>query len=463
MLKPKRFKVIFGGRGGYKTTSVSKILPFLGMRDSLKIVCLREQMKSIEHSVHSSIKKEIENIGASDRYRVLDKSIKGLHNKTVFAFDGMTRGTKGIKSYDEFNIAWIEEGERTTKRSLDDLIPTIIRNDPGEIWITFNPDGEFDEVYSRFVKPYLDIINQQGYYEDEYLYVVKTSLDDNPFYNEGLLSHSAQLKKENYKEWLHIYGGEVFSDYKHSIIQPEWFDAAIDAHIKLKFKPVGVRSVGFDLADTGDDKALMYRHGSVITDSLRWSHGELPEAIDTAFEGAETNKSEFMVYDDDGLGKSMKVYLANVTVNKGIKVIAYNGNASVDDPDLLYPDDPKVPDNEKKSNKDTFRNKKAQKVWGLRDRFEATYNAVQKGIYTDPDNMISLSSKLDDLDVLKSEAIKVERKRGQNSFIQIRAKGDKNADGTIPKSPNMWDSLTMAFANPPPTPEIVSLEFTSEW
>ena len=72
LFRPKQIKVIYGGRGGYKTTSICKALTFRAMmEESLKVVCLREYMKSIANSVHSAIKKEIKIFNAEDKFTIL--------------------------------------------------------------------------------------------------------------------------------------------------------------------------------------------------------------------------------------------------------------------------------------------------------------------------------------------------------------------------------------------------------
>jgi phage terminase large subunit len=304
------------------------------------------------------------------------------------------------------------------------------------------------------VKPYLDTIESQGVYEDEDLFVCKVNIEDNPFAPSELLDESAKMKKYDFKKWKHIWGGDVFSDYSESIIQPEWVDAAIDAHKKIPFEAVGVKSMGFDPADTGADaKAIMMRHGSVITQGKKWHDGNIDDAIIMAFDCAYEWRAEFIVYDADGLGVGVKVGLGPRIEGKNITVIPYRGNDGKDYPDEIYAKD--------KTNRDTFKNKRAQYWWNLVDRFKATYNAIEKGIYTDPANMISLSSDIEDLDVLKSELIKVQRKKGDNSFIQIESKKDMAARGV--KSPNMADGVVMCFANPAPEPETIQIDFDSEF
>ena len=155
----------------------------------------------------------------------------------------------------------------------------------------------------------------------------------------------------------------------------------------------------------------------------------------------------------------MKVYVANVSTDAGLTIRPYNGNARVDNPKEIYnPGDPKT---EQRTNQDYFKNRRSQKYWELRDRFQAVYNAIKKGIYTDPDKLISISSKLEDLDVLKSELVKVKRVKGNNDIIQIQSKKDAIKEGI--KSPNMADALKMCFANPPLATKPMTLNFTSEF
>jgi phage terminase large subunit len=453
MLRPKQIKVYFGGRVGAKTVSFSKIALFMARQRPLRVIGVREFMSSIKESVHSSIVREIGVLNMSDFFTPLDTQIKG-RNGSLFFYMGISRNPSAVKSLDDVDILWNEEAEYTSQKSLDIIIPTIIRKPGAEIWFSFNPEDEFGPVYARFVKPYLDIINSQGFYEDETLYVCKVGIDDNPFASESIKQDAAKMKAENYKKWLWIYGGECYSDYKESIIKPEWFDAAIDAHKKLNFKPLGAKSIGFDLADTGDDKALAMRHGSVITHAKRWSHGELPAAIDIGFKKSQEWGAKYLVYDGDGLGASMKVYLDKVAIGDSVTVEPYRGGATPDFPDDIYIDN--------ESNSNYFRNKRAQYYWLLRDRFEATYNAVTSRIYTDPDKLISISSDIEDIDVLKSELIKIKKVRNNNTKLQIQSKKDAAKEGI--KSPNMADALKMCFANP--SVEIikpVNLNFTSEF
>lgn len=443
--KPKRIKVMYGGRGGAKTISIVRTLLLMTCERPLKVLCLREFMNSIDDSVHGALVGEMSKMGVDACFDAQAKSIDSVINDSIFRYGQLSRNISSIKSKYDFDVAWVEEAETITAKSLDYLIPTF-RKEGSEIWLSFNPDDEFGAAFSEYVKPHLDVINEQGYYEDDELIVVKVGLEDNPFAPQELIDASASMKIKNYKKWLHIYGGECFADYEDSIIQPEWIDAAIDAHKKLNFKPLGVRALGFDPADSGDDdKAIALRHGSVVISAKAWGDGELPDAIDIAFDKAYKKRAEVLVYDADGLGAGVKVGLDKRIEGKRLIVEAYKGGAKVDNPDENYIDG----DDEANivTNKDTFKNKRAQYWWFLRDRFEKTYNAIEHGVYTDPAELISLSSDIECLGQIKSELCKVQRKRTNNSLIQIESKPDMKKRGV--KSPNVSDALVMCFANQP--------------
>lgn len=150
LFQPKRYKVLHGGRGSAKSHSVARALLTLGYSSRRRILCAREIQKSIKASVHQLLRDTIEQLGLSSFYTVLDTEIRGA-NGTQFLFSGLADHTvDSIKSFEGIDICWIEEGQTISKKSLDILIPTI-RKEGSEIWITFNPELDTDEVYHRFV------------------------------------------------------------------------------------------------------------------------------------------------------------------------------------------------------------------------------------------------------------------------------------------------------------------------
>ncbi len=150
LTKKCRYKGAKGGRGSAKSWSFAQALLILGSTNKLRILCTREVQKSIKQSVHKLLKDQIERLGLSKFYRVLENEIRG-QNGTEFSFSGLSDQTvDSIKSFEGCDIVWVEEAQSVSKRSWKTLIPTI-RKEGSEIWVSFNPELDTDETYDRFI------------------------------------------------------------------------------------------------------------------------------------------------------------------------------------------------------------------------------------------------------------------------------------------------------------------------
>jgi len=435
LLYPKRLKVPYGGRGGAKTEEIAEILVWFAWQHGDKILCGREFQNSIEESSYAVIVAKIEKMGLQEFFDVQRDGIYGA-NGSCFKFVGLSRNITSLKSKFGFNKVWVEEAENVSENTWKVLIPTV-READSEIWVSFNPNEADAPTYSRFVQPYLDSINAKGYYEDDYIYVKRVSWRDNPKFPEVLRIEMERDRDANYKKYLHVWEGECNADYEDSVIEAEWFDAAIDAHIKLNHQPRGDRVVGFDPADAGTDaKATAQRHGMLVTGIKKWTDGDIDIAVDRAFDEAFDYRANIIVYDNIGVGAGVKVGLAARIAGQSIDVQGFGAG------DTPWPGKYQ----EDRKNEDVFRNLRAMGWWLLRDRFERTYKAIVKGEYYDPMLMISLSSDINDLDLaqLKTELVRQQRKRTAGSkMIQLISKDEMRAK-KIP-SPNMADALMMCF------------------
>ena len=100
-----------------------------------------------------------------------------------------------------------------------------------------------------------------------------------------------------------------------------------------------------------------------------------------------------------------------------------------------------------KKNKDAFKNQRSQFYGILADRMYRTYRAVVHGEYHDPDQMISFSSDIKDMQRLRSEVCRIPRRRNGNGKFQIMSKDDMKRLLQI-DSPNMADAVMMSLAIP---------------
>lgn len=220
LTEKRRYKGAKGGRGSAKSWSFARALLVLGTTRKLRILCTREVQKSIKQSVHKLLKDQIEALGLTAFYQVLENELRGV-NGTEFSFSGLSDQTvDSIKSFEGCDIVWVEEAQSVSKRSWSVLIPTI-RKDGSEIWLSFNPELETDETYDRF------ITNQP-----EDALIVDMNYTDNPWFPEVLererLHAKASLPKSEYEN---IWEGKCLPAVQGAIYYDEIAAAEEDGRV----------------------------------------------------------------------------------------------------------------------------------------------------------------------------------------------------------------------------------------
>ena len=196
LFQPKDFKVAKGGRSSAKSWSFARALVVIGYAEEKRILCTREVQNSIDESVYQLLKDQIRLLGLDWFYTPFRDRIVG-QNGTIFAFEGLATHTiTSLKSYEGFDICWVEEAHAVSKRSWDVLIPTI-RKEGSEIWVTFNPELESDETYKRFVTEATP---------DRY-YVVHVTWRDNPFLTAKSNADRLECKLKRPDDYDNIWEG----------------------------------------------------------------------------------------------------------------------------------------------------------------------------------------------------------------------------------------------------------------
>ena len=208
LFDPYRYKVAHGGRYGLKSWSFARALLIQGTKKPLRILCARETQKSIADSVHRLLSDQIDLLGIKEYYEIQKACIIG-RNGTEFAFAGIRQNVHNIKSFEGFDIVWVEEAQTVSKHSWNVLIPTI-RKEGSEIWVSFNEELEADDTYQRFiVRP---PTNSK---------VVHTTWKDNPWVSEVMRQEITDLQTRDPEEYEHIYGGTCRQSVHGAIYAPE--------------------------------------------------------------------------------------------------------------------------------------------------------------------------------------------------------------------------------------------------
>jgi phage terminase large subunit len=136
LLHPARDKGAWGGRGSGKSHCFAELLIEAHIIDpDTSSVCVREIQKSLSQSVKRLLELKIEELGVSHLFEVQEFLIKRRNGRGLILFQGMQNHTAdSIKSLEGFDIAWCEEAQSLSQRSLDLLRPTIRK--PGSSWST---------------------------------------------------------------------------------------------------------------------------------------------------------------------------------------------------------------------------------------------------------------------------------------------------------------------------------------
>ena len=246
---PKPIKVAIGGRGSGKSLGIGDMLTFEMATQGYDVYCLREYQDSISDSVHRVFADSINERLNLEGWDVQEnKVIAPGGNKTTYR--GASRNPDSIQSAQGYKRSWFEEAHRASKASLDKLLPTILRNPGAECWFSGNPQSSGDAFSQRFIVPYLDALERDGFYEDDIHLIIVVNWRDNPWWNE----EQERLRLWDYEnrpraEYDWIWEGKFNDSVDNAIILPEWFDAAVDAHkgdLKGAFTPHGARVASYD-------------------------------------------------------------------------------------------------------------------------------------------------------------------------------------------------------------------------
>lgn len=440
--KRKRYKIVIGGRGSAKSQSVGDICLKDVQTSGLKVGCFREFQNSIEDSVHSLLKDEIERMEAPG-FDVQAKTIVNCSGG-LFKFRGLARNADAMKSMHGFKRFWIEEAQTISEDSLRLLTPTL-REEDSEIWMTANPMSSADPFSQRFINPFQRYLDRDGYYEDDMHIIIVSNYLHNPFFPDVLEQERLfDLEHLSLAQYEHIWLGKFNDTVEGAIIPVEWFNSAIDSHLTLGFKQLGATIVTHDPSDLGPDpKGLVARQGSVVFDVQEKDDGDVNDGADWATYWAREYNADVFRWDCDGLGVSLKRQISTSLDGMRIDIDMFKGSERVDNPNDVYLPDKQIDRRDSKTNEQTFRNKRAQYYWYLRDRFYNTHLAITRKEYRDPESLISLSSEIECIDRLRSEVCRIPKKYNANGLIQIMSKQDMAKLKPPIPSPNMADSLMM--------------------
>jgi phage terminase large subunit len=427
---PARNRVLYGGRDSSKSWDAAGNAIALAQWTKVRTMATRQFQNRIDDSVYTLLKIQIDRFGLNKKFAIYNNRIECPETGADFLFYGRARNIDDIKGTEGVDIHWAEECHLMTQAEWLIIDPTM-RKEGSEHWIIFNPRFKKDFVFQNFVvNPPPDTI------------VRLINYDENPFLSNTSRKIIEHMRDTDQELFSHIYGGQPMGDDERVIIKSTWIEAAINAHIKLGFSIDGPDRIGFDVADDGDDRcANIHAKGSVALWGEEWKgrEDELLKSCSRTYHNAE-ERNAHIYYDCIGVGamagaKFDEINQANSTK---LKYSKFNAGGAVENPDSYY-----SREGGKITNKDFFCNIKAQVWWSVADRFRNTYDAILNGTKYAPDQMISISSAMPQLEKLKDELSTPMRDFDQNGKVKVESKKDLAKRDV--KSPNLADAFVMCF------------------
>jgi phage terminase large subunit len=237
--RPARYKGIYGGRGSGKSHERAEALIDRCCSQKTDAVCIREVQKSLAQSVKKLLEMKIEAMGVGHLFEIQQTVIKAPHGGIII-FQGMQNHTAdSIKSLEGYDIAWVEEAQSLSQRSLDLLRPTI-RKTGSEIWFTWNPNLETDpvDVLLRGERPPPDAI------------VVQANYRDNPWLPEVLEAELEYDRERDPDKFAHIWLGEYQRNSEARVFK-RWTVEEFDTPDNVTFR------LGTDLGFSIDPSVLL--------------------------------------------------------------------------------------------------------------------------------------------------------------------------------------------------------------
>lgn len=215
LLHPVRNKGVFGGRGSAKSHFFAGLLVENALaRPGFRAVCIRERQLTLADSSKLLIEDKIEQFSLASKFRVTRDAIHTPGNGLI-AFRGMSDVTaRNIKSLEGFDVAWVDEAQDLSEKSLMLLRPTI-RAPGSELWFSWNPTRETDVV---------DVFFRRRERADSV--AVEVSWRDNPWLPDALYREMIEDFDVDPVLAAHVWDGAYLSQTKNALWTDEMLVAA---------------------------------------------------------------------------------------------------------------------------------------------------------------------------------------------------------------------------------------------
>lgn len=316
-----RHAVIEGGRYSLKSHTVARFLLLTARSKRVRIACLRQFQKNIADSSYQLLIDLIQQYGFSEFVWTND-TITNTNTGSTFIFKGLDRNVETtIKSLEGIDIAWIDEAQTITLKSIRILNPTIRKPGSKIIW-TLNRLTDLDPVISYFITnpPRKDV----WHLEVDYRIAQK-----NGWLSNEILYEIEQARINHPEDYAHDYLGKALAISDKNIIQTAQVIEAMGREVDDE----GAIEVGVDVARLGGDRTVFVkRKGLKEIGRASFTKKRTTEVCDLLVNFIGADKDVLIKIDDTGVGGGV----TDEMIAGGYNVIPINFGAKASNPDK-YP------------------------------------------------------------------------------------------------------------------------------
>ena len=316
-----RHAVIEGGRYSLKSHTMARFLLLTARSRRVRIACLRQFQKNIADSSYQLLIDLIQQYGFSEFVWTND-TITNTNTGSTFIFKGLDRNVETtIKSLEGIDIAWIDEAQTITLKSIRILNPTIRKPGSKIIW-TLNRLTDLDPVISYFITnpPRKDV----WHLEVDYRIAQK-----NGWLSNEILYEIEQARINHPEDYAHDYLGKALAISDKNIIQTAQVIEAMGREVDDE----GAIEVGVDVARLGGDRTVFVkRKGLKEIGRASFTKKRTTEVCDLLVNFIGADKDVLIKIDDTGVGGGV----TDEMIARGYNVIPINFGAKASNPDK-YP------------------------------------------------------------------------------------------------------------------------------
>lgn len=211
--KDWREAAVYGGRYSLKSHTVARYLLIRARLTKTRVACFREFQNSIADSSYQLLMDLIKQYHLTD-FEATHNSIVNRLNGSDFIFKGLWNNEQSIKSIEGIDVAWVEEAQTVSEKSLEVLTPTV-RKEGSQIIYTYNRLLEEDPVHNRLViqgRPNTLIINvnydiaiKHRMMPDVILREIEDDKEKRPaLYKHKWLGEPYSLERKIYNDWAFV-------------------------------------------------------------------------------------------------------------------------------------------------------------------------------------------------------------------------------------------------------------------